>query len=164
MYIQCQNGTLKPQGEFDLDPAEYLKTYQKDQIEFEYLGIENISMKKGEARSEHHKIKVKSFVLKPLVLDLIAKDKYLIPVHGKILTYQQFFARICKIREPAAKRKLKESKDMEVLAKKNTLLLRHCKKNDWLQARFNNLKFQIFKIKKFVFFRSYEIIIYNIIT
>lgn len=85
-------GVLTPQGEFDLDPATYIK--ENLNSEFQYLGKEMIKGRLGK-KTEHHKILVKIGVLKKCIEEHSNRDEYIIPLSGKILPYVKFYGYIC---------------------------------------------------------------------
>ena len=55
-----------------------------------------MSTRKKDRPSNHHKILVKFPILKTLVETSIAIDRCYIPIKGKVLSYQGFYAALCK--------------------------------------------------------------------
>lgn len=87
---------MTPQGAFDLDPENFMNNYLNPD-EFQYLGLEKMSSsKKNEPPCMHHKVLVKLPIIKKFVEESITINRYYIPQKGKILSYQSFYALLCK--------------------------------------------------------------------
>ena len=77
-----------------MDPKGFIEN-KMNVDEFEYMGTEMLVWKKGQEAALHHKILVKEKVLRSLIDEYEKQDQFFIPLKGKILSYQKFFAMVC---------------------------------------------------------------------
>ena len=79
----------------------------------EYLGLEkDFVIKKGEKKCDCYKIKVKLPLLNKVLEEYWTIDAYYVPLSGRVLSYQKFYALICA-KNSNLKKELSKEKELK---------------------------------------------------
>jgi hypothetical protein len=78
----------------DEDPAKYMAE-NFDPNHFLFHSVVDVASRRGEAKSPHYKVFIKTKYLIPILERCIGESSTFVPVSGKLVSYQKFYAMVC---------------------------------------------------------------------